>query len=182
MADTPAAGGAGPSESFVLPASSAQQRLWLLEQLEPGNSAYNLSRAHRLAGPLDVSSLQASLNALVQRHESLRTTFATIDEETVEIVAASLTLPLRLVDLHELPQADRPVPAHVEEPAVGLRSRPRDQERLHRVVHVGEVSKLAPVAEQLDLLPVQHLAYEPWDEPLAVMLHQLPWPVGVGEA
>ena len=62
-----------------LPLSFAQQRLWFIDQLEPGNSAYNIPAAVRLKGPLNVAALEQSLNEIVKRHESLRTTFAIVD-------------------------------------------------------------------------------------------------------
>ncbi|HEY0736592.1 MAG TPA: amino acid adenylation domain-containing protein, partial [Herpetosiphonaceae bacterium] len=59
----------------ALPLSFAQQRLWFLDQLTPHSAAYNVPLALRLHGALDVAALQSSLNALVARHEALRTTF-----------------------------------------------------------------------------------------------------------
>src|SRR5688500_11889079 len=63
--------GGGPA-----PLSFAQQRLWLVDRLEPGSPAYNMPYALRLRGVLDGGALRASLDALVRRHETLRTTFA----------------------------------------------------------------------------------------------------------
>src|SRR5262249_34475294 len=59
----------------ALPLSFAQQRLWFLDQLEPGNLFYNIPLAVRLQGPLDVGALERGLNEIVRRHEVLRTTF-----------------------------------------------------------------------------------------------------------
>ncbi|WP_017717583.1 non-ribosomal peptide synthetase [Kamptonema formosum] len=68
------------------PLSFAQQRLWFLDQLEPGNSTYNETTALRLQGVLNVPALGASLNEIVRRHEILRTTFATVGGEPVQII------------------------------------------------------------------------------------------------
>ncbi|HVR06603.1 MAG TPA: SDR family NAD(P)-dependent oxidoreductase, partial [Thermoanaerobaculia bacterium] len=69
------------------PLSFAQERLWFLDRLEPGSVAYNMPGAVRLSGPLEVSFLAASLRALVERHESLRTTFHDGALEPVQAVA-----------------------------------------------------------------------------------------------
>ena len=58
------------------PLSFAQQRLWLLDQLEPNSSAYNIALASKMEGPLNVTALEHALNEIVRRHESLRTSFA----------------------------------------------------------------------------------------------------------
>ena len=63
------------------PLSFAQQRLWFLEQLEPGAGTYVIPMACRLIGELDVGILQRAVDALVRRHETLRTTFAVRDGE-----------------------------------------------------------------------------------------------------
>src|SRR5262249_4829610 len=63
-----------------LPLSFAQERLWFLDQLAPGNSVYNICRAHRLTGPLNLTLLTLSLNEVVRRHEVLRTAFLAVDE------------------------------------------------------------------------------------------------------
>ena len=89
------------------PLSSAQQRLWFLDQLAPGNPAYNIRTAVRLAGELAWNALAASFQETVRRHKSLRTTFRTIDESPVQIVASSLVLPLPIVNLDELPEIAR---------------------------------------------------------------------------
>ncbi len=76
--------------------SYAQQRLWFLDRLEPGQSVYNIPSAVHLCGRLDRERLQWSLAALAQRHEILRTHFAERDGEPVQVIAASGAVPLRV--------------------------------------------------------------------------------------
>ncbi|HEX8819773.1 MAG TPA: amino acid adenylation domain-containing protein, partial [Archangium sp.] len=89
-----------------LPLSFAQQRLWFLDQLEPGSATYNLFTAVRMEGTLDVSALERSFQELVHRHESLRTTFRSTDTEAVQVIHPELSLPLSVVDLGSVPGAE----------------------------------------------------------------------------
>jgi len=89
------------------PLSFAQQRLWFLQQFDPQSAAYNVPRAVRLAGPLNVSALRRSLSEVVRRHEVLRTTFTTIDEQPVQIVHQAQPVALPVFDLSNLPEAER---------------------------------------------------------------------------
>ncbi|MFC7589483.1 amino acid adenylation domain-containing protein [Nonomuraea antimicrobica] len=82
----------------VLPLSPAQQRLWFLDDYEPGGIDYNTSIALRLSGPLDVPALAAAVNGVVARHESLRTTFDSADGSGVQIVHNELRLALPVVE------------------------------------------------------------------------------------
>ena len=61
--------------------SYAQQRLWFIDQMEPGSAAYNIPSAVRLRGRLDEEALRRSLNEIVSRHEVLRTSFPSGDGE-----------------------------------------------------------------------------------------------------
>jgi amino acid adenylation domain-containing protein len=90
-----------------LPLSFAQQRLWFLDQLDPGNHAYNMSGAVRLSGPLDVAALRQALSEFVRRHESLRTSFPVADGEPVQLIAPPAPLILPSIDLRELPLSQR---------------------------------------------------------------------------
>ncbi|KAA2257273.1 amino acid adenylation domain-containing protein [Solihabitans fulvus] len=91
----------------ALPLSSAQQRLWFLDDLAPGGTEYNTGVGLRLTGRLDEAALLAALAALAARHESLRTTFDTVDGRGVQRVADHGDLPLRSVDLGHLSGTDR---------------------------------------------------------------------------
>ena len=90
-----------------LPLSFAQQRLWFLDQLEPGSAVYNVPGALRIKGPLVVQALERSFNEIVRRHESLRTTFAVKGEVGVQVIAPVFTVPLRLIDIHHLAEPER---------------------------------------------------------------------------
>jgi amino acid adenylation domain-containing protein/non-ribosomal peptide synthase protein (TIGR01720 family) len=89
------------------PLSFAQQRLWVIDQLIPNSPAYNISTSVRLSGRLMVDALQQSLDALVARHESLRTTFPLSGGRPIQQVAPALTIPLPLIDLRGEPASAR---------------------------------------------------------------------------
>ena len=74
------------------PLSFAQQRLWFLDQLEPENSFYNVPRAIRMKGDLNVEALHLALTELVQRHEVLRTSIALIDGQPRQSLRSGLRL------------------------------------------------------------------------------------------
>ena len=90
-----------------VPLSFAQERLWVLDQLEPGSSVYNVPGAFPLPGPLHVGALERSINEIVRRHEILRTTFAMVNNRPAQIVSPSLTIPLPVLDLSPLSEAER---------------------------------------------------------------------------
>src|SRR5580698_6591657 len=78
-----------PERDFA-PLSFAQHQMWVIDQMTPGNPAYNLSIAYRLSGVLDVAALEDSLNEVIKRHESLRTTFAVRDGEPLQFIHPEL--------------------------------------------------------------------------------------------
>jgi amino acid adenylation domain-containing protein len=89
-------------DSFVFPTSFAQQRLWFLDQLEPGSPTYNMPGTIRLKGTLNIDALHKTLNEIVARHESLRTTFSVVDEQPVQVISPSLSIDLPVQDLRHL--------------------------------------------------------------------------------
>ena len=89
-------------EGAALPLSYAQQRLWFLHQIDPWSPTYHLQSAVELCGPLDVAALGAALNEVVRRHEALRTGFAEIDGEPVQVVAPAHRVPLPLFDMTDI--------------------------------------------------------------------------------
>ncbi len=89
------------------PLSFAQQRLWLIQHLEPESTAYNVYNAIRIRGPLNVVALEKALNEIVRRHEILRTTFKTSGDQLVQIVAPPAALRFALEDLRSLPASEQ---------------------------------------------------------------------------
>jgi amino acid adenylation domain-containing protein len=89
------------SEPVVVPLSFAQQRLWFLDQLGPGSPLYNVHSAVRLQGRLDVAALEQSFEFMVQRHETLRTTFQLQNGTPVQVIQARAGLVIERHDLEE---------------------------------------------------------------------------------
>ena len=95
------------SREQPLPLSFAQQRLWFLDQFQPGSSLYNIPMALQLAGVLNKDALQQCLETLVRRHESLRTTFAVDNGEAVQIIHEPSSLHLDIIDLSAFSEEER---------------------------------------------------------------------------
>ncbi|MCC5669418.1 amino acid adenylation domain-containing protein [Nostoc sp. CHAB 5784] len=92
------------AEVFVFPTSFAQQRLWFLDQLASGNPFYNVSAALCLTGSLNFTAFKQTFNEIVRRHETLRTRFVMVEQQPVQVIAPSLTIPLPLIDIRNFDQ------------------------------------------------------------------------------
>jgi amino acid adenylation domain-containing protein len=86
------------------PLSYGQQRLWFMQQLEPGSCAYNLPAAVRLKGELNIGALQASLDHIVSRHESLRTVFSEVDGQPVQKIKEAWGVEMPVIDVSSMPE------------------------------------------------------------------------------
>ncbi|NJM73456.1 MAG: AMP-binding protein [Scytonema sp. RU_4_4] len=86
-----------------------QQRLWFIQQLEPQNSGYNEFSCLQLTGAVNVAILEKSFNEIIKRHESLRTSFETLDGQPVQVIHPTVTLKLPVVDLRNLPPTSQDV-------------------------------------------------------------------------
>nr|WP_244239402.1 non-ribosomal peptide synthetase [Corallococcus carmarthensis] len=95
------------SREGAIPLSFAQQRLWLLDQLQPGDASYNIPTALRLTGRVDIEALRSAFEALITRHESLRTTLAASHEAPSQRVHDSAAWELPVVDLASMPEGQR---------------------------------------------------------------------------
>ncbi|MGH9869511.1 MAG: amino acid adenylation domain-containing protein [Candidatus Polarisedimenticolia bacterium] len=89
------------------PTSLDQERLWFVDQMEPGNPAYNIHTSTRLQGPMDAALMRRAVNAAIARHEVLRTTIRAVDGRPVQVVAPSLEIDVPVLDLSGLPASER---------------------------------------------------------------------------
>ena len=145
------------ADSGPVPLSYAQRRLWILDRLGGGTPEYNMPQAQRLRGVLDRAALERAVNAIVERHESLRTHFTEKDGEPVQIIAPTITIRVPLDDFSVLDDAAR------REAVAAAQSRevqePFDLERgpLLRV-------RLLRIAEQEHVLltTLHHIASDIW--------------------
>ena len=98
----------GPRQDGNLcPTSIDQERLWFIEQLQPGNSAYNIFSASRIKGPLNAALMERVVNELIARHEVLRTTFTVVDDQPMQVIHPRMEITLTPVDLQSLPVEER---------------------------------------------------------------------------
>jgi amino acid adenylation domain-containing protein len=143
--------------------SFAQQRLWFFNQLDPGNSAYNLPAAVRLRGPLNLPALEQSLNEIVKRHESLRTTFGKVEGRPTQVIAPTLTIKLPVVDLRTLPASERETEVRRLVTAEAQRPFDLSQGPLVR----GTVLRLGD-EEHVGLLTMHHIVSDGWSTGILV--------------
>ncbi|NET09553.1 MAG: amino acid adenylation domain-containing protein, partial [Symploca sp. SIO2B6] len=85
-----------------LPLSYSQQRLWFLDQFQPNSALYNITIALRLAGTLNITALEQSLQAIIERHEALRTNFISVEGEATQIIHPETSWRLSVVELTHL--------------------------------------------------------------------------------
>jgi amino acid adenylation domain-containing protein len=139
----------------VLPLSFSQERLWFLDQLQPGSPFYNLSAALRLAGDLDVRALEMAFAEIVRRHEALRTTFPGTGGVPVQRIAPAAPASLPILDLSGLPDPEGEARRRVEE----LAALPFDLE-------AGPLLRLALLRlgerEHVLLIAMHHIVSDGW--------------------
>ncbi len=150
----------------ALPLSFAQQRLWFLDQLEPGSPLYNIPAAARLNGALDLGVFQRCLDELADRHEILRTTIATVHGRPQQVIDAGGAIPLAVVDLRGLAEQERE--AEVRRRAAESARQPFDLERgpLLRValLRLGD-------AEHVVLFTMHHIISDGWS--MGVLIREI---------
>lgn len=143
-----------------LPLSFAQQRLWLLDQLEPGSAAYNIPALIRLEGALNGGALAQSLDYLVARHESLRTTFPMVGDHAVQLIQPPAPLALSTVAVDGEQQAQQLIRVEATTP-FDLAAGPLLRAKLLKI----------SASEHLLLLTMHHIISDGWS--LGVIVDEL---------
>lgn len=154
------------SREQTIPLSFAQQRLWFLEQLEPGSVNYNLTAGIILIGKLQVNALEQGLAEILQRHEVLRTVFQIVDGSPVQVIAPTSTVILPVIDLQTLPTGEQS--SAVQHLAKNEVKQPFDLTNgpLLRVV----LLKLGEESHVL-LLTIHHIVFDGWS--VDIFMHEL---------
>lgn len=137
--------------------SFAQQRLWLLDQMDPDNSVYNVRFMFHLTGPLKVAVLEQSLNEIVRRHEVLRTTYLAVNEVPVQVIAPVLTMTLPITDLREVP-----TPAREDEVTRLITEEAQRPFNLARDPLVRAILLCTDEQEHVLLLTMHHIVSDGW--------------------
>ncbi|GAB4412234.1 MAG: hypothetical protein Fur0044_06450 [Anaerolineae bacterium] len=147
------------------PLSFAQQRLWFLDQLEPGSSAYNIPLVFRLSGPLDRNALEQSLAEIIRRHEILRTTFAAVEGEPYQVIhpAAEVDFSLSIVDFTNS-QPVAVAPPLSEDILSFLRGEARRPFNLAQGPLLRAKLLRRAETEHILLLTFHHIIYDGWSE------------------
>ncbi len=146
----------------VFPLSFAQERLWLLEQLDPGTATYNVCGGVLLRGEIELGRLAGTFARIVRRHETLRTTFAQGAQGPQQVTARHLDLPLPLVDLGRLAPGARQAEARRQASVVARQPFDLSRGPLLRVVVLRLEVDPRMRAEHLVILNLHHIISDGW--------------------
>ncbi len=155
------------------PLSFAQQRLWFIDQLDPGSALYNMPVALRVEGPLRCEVLRLTLSEIVRRHEALRTVFAVSEGGEglpVQVVQPAAPFALPVVDLSGLPETEREALAAILAGEEGRRPFDLGDLRGGPLLHC-LLLRLAPPGETADhavALTMHHIASDGWSTGILV--------------
>jgi amino acid adenylation domain-containing protein len=153
------------SRDRLLPLSYAQQRLWFVDQLEPGSSAYNVPTAVRLRGELHVAALRRSINEIIRRHEVLRTSFPQRGGQPFQHISPASEVNMAVIDLSEEPRPQAEATAlrlarHETHQAFDLSRGPMLRAMLLRI---GE-------ADHVLVITMHHIASDGWS--VAILIRE----------
>ncbi|MEP0857574.1 amino acid adenylation domain-containing protein [Trichocoleus sp. DQ-U1] len=154
------------SEKREIPLSFPQEQLWFLSQLDPNNVSYNELFALRFLGVLNIVTLEQSLNKIVARHAALRTNFATVNGQPVQVIAESLILTVPVIDLSNLPASNREI--EVQRLATEQAQKPFNL--VSDPLIQATVLKLTET-EHIFLLRTHHIVWDGWS--LGIMWREL---------
>ncbi|PYP89204.1 MAG: hypothetical protein DMF61_04355 [Blastocatellia bacterium AA13] len=84
-----------------------QERIWIIDRMEPGNPAYNIYTVSRLLGPLNLEAMERAVNEIIRRHEILRTTFSTEAGEPVMVISPEMTVKFSVRDISRVADEER---------------------------------------------------------------------------
>ncbi len=157
---------AGHASDSEAPLSFGQQRLWFLDQWQPGSGVFNSSIQFRLKGRLNLEALERSLAAIVRRHAALRTSFPSVDDRPIQRVAPDVPTSIVRVDLSGVAHADRSTEANRQIAAEIRRPFNLDQGPLLRAT-VWELS----TDEHVLLIVVHHIVFDGWSR--SILLREL---------
>ncbi|MCG6137853.1 MAG: amino acid adenylation domain-containing protein [Nostoc sp. LLA-1] len=154
------------AEVFIFPTSFAQQGLWFLDQLAPGNPFYNVLTVLRLTGSLNFTAFKQTFNEIVRRHETLRTRFVMVEQQPVQAITTSLTIPLHLLDIRNFESQEREI--QVQQIITREAQRPFD-------LTTGPLLRVKllqlDAAEYLLLLNLHHIVADGWS--MGVLVKEL---------
>ncbi len=153
-------------EPRLVPASFPQERLWFLDQLQPGASIYNMPSAIRLPGPVSASLIGRCINEIVRRHDTLRTTFQKVEGRPFQQIAPLLDVSVPIIDLESFPSSQRELEA--QRLAAVEAHRPFDLAKGPLVR--AALLRLAP-ADHVLLLTLHHIISDGWS--MGVLLQEL---------
>ncbi len=145
------------TENNTFPLSFAQQRLWFLNQLQPNSTFYNMPFGLHFSGKLNITALESSLQLLIDRHESLRTNFITVDGEPLGAIAATRDFTLPVIDLRTLPASEREIEYQKIADGAAICVFNLAQESLLRT----QLVQLTPTKNVL-LLTIHHIIFDGW--------------------
>ncbi|RKH46637.1 amino acid adenylation domain-containing protein [Corallococcus sicarius] len=148
------------------PLSFAQERMWFLDKWSPGSAAFHMPTAVRLSGTVDVEALRRALAVLVERHDTLRTTFQEREGRAMQIIAPTGEVSLEVMDLQELPESERE--AEAQRRVVSLAQQPF---QLEQGPLLRTVLMLLGGGEQVLLVDSHHIVSDGWS--MGVLVHEL---------
>lgn len=148
------------------PLSFAQQRLWFLDQFEPNSPFYNLSKAVKLSGALNLNAVRRALETIIDRHETLRTSYISVNATPVQVITKDRVMNIPVTDLTKFPEDQREQELESEM-----------QEELQRPFNLSRDLMLRATLfrlsqeEHLLLLVMHHIASDAWS--LNLLLNEL---------